>query len=228
MLEGLQPLLGLVLAGALGLVLLRHFHRSRVAAAASRGRLFGEAATLLAEPTFQAMPEPDHPILHGRFRGRPVQLRAVVDTLATRKLPSLWLMVTVPVPTGVGAVFDFMLRPASASTFSNYDRLPHVVTNPAGWPADGIARSDDPLALPAAERLEPALKLLGNAHAKEFLVTPQGVRFVVQLAEADRARYGVFRQAEFGDIVVDRAFLAEVLTGMAEVIDNLRVEAKAA
>lgn len=228
MLEVLQPLLGFVVAGALGLVLLRQFQRSRAAASASRGRLFGEAADLLAEPSLQAMPEPNHPILHGRFRGLPVQLRAVVDTLATRKLPSLWLMVTVPVPTGVAAVFDFMMRPASASTFSNYDRLPHVVAAPAGWPADGIARSDHPLPLPAAERLEPALKLLGNARAKEFLVTPQGVRFVVQLAEADRARYGVFRQAEFGDIVVDRAFLAEVLTGMAEVVDNLRAERKAA
>ncbi|MFI0849571.1 hypothetical protein [Mesorhizobium sp. IMUNJ 23232] len=228
MLEGLQPLLGLVLAGALGLVLLRQFQRNRAAAAASRGRLFGEVANLLAEPNFQAMPEPDHPILHGRFRGLPVQLRAVVDTLATRKLPSLWLMVTVPVPTGVGAVFDFMMRPASASTFSNYDQLPHIISAPAGWPPDGIARSDNPLPLPAAERLEPALKLLGNARAKEFLVTPQGVRFVVQLAEADRARYGVFRQAEFGDVVVSKPFLAEVLTGMAEVIDNLRAERKAA
>lgn len=30
-----------------------------------------------------------------------------------------------------------------------------------------------------------------------------GARLVWQLAEADRARYGVFRQAEFGEVEVD-------------------------
>ena len=49
------------------------------------------------------------------------------------------------------------------------------------------------------------LSLFADGRAKELLVTPNGVRFVWLLAEADRARYGVFRQAEFGDAALHPA-----------------------
>jgi hypothetical protein len=47
--------------------------------------------------------------------------------------------------------------------------------------------------------------------AKELLITPKGLRMVVQMAEADRARYGVFRQADFGEVTLEAALLRDIL-----------------
>ena len=41
------------------------------------------------------------------------------------------------------------------------------------------------------------LDVFQNGRGKEFLISPKGLRIVVQLAEGDRARYGVFREANF-------------------------------
>ncbi len=144
----LKTVLGIAFAALVAWHLLRRLMRSRQETADRQARLFDGVADLLDSPVFERLPAPDHPILKGSFRGLPVQLRPVVDTLAIRKLPSLWLQVTMPVPLDVRATFNFMMRPAGPTTFSNFDHLPHIVNSPAGLPRDGLLRSDDPGKLP--------------------------------------------------------------------------------
>ncbi len=50
-----------------------------------------------------------------------------------------------------------------------------------------------------------------DPRAKELLITENGLRIVWLLAEAERARYGVFRQAEFGSPQIEDAILQELL-----------------
>ncbi len=57
---------------------------------------------------------------------------------------------------------------------------------------------------------------------KELLVSRKGIRMVIQIAEADRARYGVFRQAAFGDVGMNPELLREVMSAMASVVAGLR------
>ena len=57
------------------------------------------------------------------------------------------------------------------------------------------------------------LDIFADGRAKELLITPNGVRIVWLLAEADRARYGVFRQAEFGDAKLDPALIERCCGG---------------
>ena len=57
------------------------------------------------------------------------------------------------------------------------------------------------------------LDIFADGRAKELLITPNGVRIVWLLAEADRARYGVFRQAEFGDAGFDPALIESLAAG---------------
>ena len=65
--------------------------------------------------------------LNGRYRDHHFQLKTVADTLATRKLPSLWLMVTLPEPLPVTATTNMMMRAAGVTSFSNFDFLaPHT------------------------------------------------------------------------------------------------------
>ena len=166
-------------------------------------------------------PTPDHPTLTGWHDGHFVQLRPIVDTLSTRKLPIFWLQVTMPVPLDVEATFDFMMRPNGPSTFSNFEYLPHTAPTPHGLPQDGLLRTDDPDRLPAAGLIAPAFGLFSDPRVKELLVSPKGVRIVVQLAQAARAQYGVFRQAEFGDVQIDAAGLDEILAAMQGVVAGL-------
>jgi hypothetical protein len=147
----------------------------------------------------------------GHRNGERVQVAAIVDTLATRKLPALWLSVTVTEKVEIPAVLDMMMRPGSATTFSNFDHLEFTVPTPPSYPEGAVIRTNRRgIALPL-EVVSGHLSPFDNGRAKELLVTPNGVRFVWLLAEADRARYGVFRQATFNSQTFDPALIEALL-----------------
>ncbi len=152
-----------------------------------------------------------YPELIGRYRGLPVRLRPVIDTLAIRKLPSLWLLATIPEPLPIRATFDLMMRPAGPTTFSNFDRLPATLDPLPDLPLYAVVRSDDPDHVIPHHLVAPHLDIFENPHAKELLITPKGLRFVWQVAEADRVRYGIFRQADFGEVTLDDALVCDLL-----------------
>ena len=68
-----------------------------------------------------------------------------------------------------------------------------------GFPEGAVVRTDRRGVLFPRQRIADHLGIFADGRAKELLIMPNGVRIVWLLAEADRARYGVFRQAEFGD-----------------------------
>ena len=109
------------------------------------------------------------------------------------------------------AVEALMMRPNAATTFSNFDLLPVTMQLPAGFPRDAILRTDDPDRILPAHIVAPHLDVFEDLRAKELLITPNGVRLVWLLAEANRARYGVLRDADFGDIDLDPALLLDLL-----------------
>src|SRR4051812_34314882 len=45
----------------------------------------------------------------GSWNGQRVQVRTIVDTLATRKLPARWLSVSITEKVSVPAIFDMMM-----------------------------------------------------------------------------------------------------------------------
>jgi hypothetical protein len=144
--------------------------------------------------------------------GEHAQIRTIVDTLPTRKLPALWLSVTINEKVAVGAILDMMMRPGSATTFSNFDQLPETIATPSGFPAEAVIRTNVADGQLPFESVAAHLDIFREGRAKELLITPNGVRIVWLLAEADRARYGVFRQAEFGGTGLDTALLERLLT----------------
>jgi hypothetical protein len=148
----------------------------------------------------------------GYSRGVEVQVQTVVDTLSTRKLPSLWLMVTVVDPLPLNATFDLMMRPAGPSTFSNYEQLREVVGTPAGFPEQAVVRSDNAAAMVPPDVVRRHIGPFFGRGPKELLISPKGLRMVMQLGEADRARYVVLRQAEFGEAQVQELELRNCLS----------------
>ena len=145
------------------------------------------------------------------YRDLPVQVQTVTDTLNVRKLPSLWLMVTIAAPLPVTSTFDLMMRPAGPTTFSNFDHLPVTIERPPDFPEQAVIRTDDPGHLLPPHVVAPHLEPFFGGRAKELLITPNGIRMVFLIGEADRVRYGVFRQAEFGDAVVEANMLTDSL-----------------
>jgi hypothetical protein len=219
--------LGLCVALALATLLYRRWHREQAERSRVPERLFGRARALLEGATLEPTGHVSYPRLCGRYAGVPVQVWPVVDTLAVRRLPALWLLVTMQTSLPVSAKLDFMMRPAGVSTFSNFDLLPHTVPVATGFPHDGVLRTDDRERAPPAAWLLGHLDVFDQPRAKELLISPHGLRLVWLLAEAERARYGVFRQAEFGAIEIDPAVLEDLLRRLLALRESILVRAGA-
>ncbi len=185
-----------------------------------------EQGRVLFEPVFSLFENPDVQrgttagvwTLVGRYRDHDFQLKTVVDTLATRKLPSLWLMVTLPEPQPVLETTDMMMRAAGVTSFSNFDFLPHTLSLPQGFPEQATLRSDAATPSDVLSIVSHHLEIFYHGRGKEFLISPKGLRIVMQLAEGDRARYGVFREANFGGSSID----VDVASQIMDTLVNLR------
>jgi hypothetical protein len=159
--------------------------------------LFAEAVALFIDAEIKAGESLGSHLLTGTYKDHQFELKTITDTLNTRKLPSLWLMITLKSPIHIKHTLDMMLRPAGPSTFSNFDFLPVIIPTPPGFPEQAVLHSDEDRSPFELNLLRPILSFFKNPHAKEFLATPNGLRLVTQLGEAERARYLVAREARF-------------------------------
>lgn len=202
---------GSLAAAGFGSHLLSKFIKARRAHQEAPERLFGAARAMFDELYLEATGSIGYPQLAGHYRGYSVQVRPVIDTLAVRKLPSLWLLVTIPTPLPLTATFDLMMRPAGPMTFSSFERLPVTLPHLPDFPDGCVVRTNDARQLLPFCLIAPHLGMFADPHAKELLITPKGVRIVWQLAEAERGRYGVFRQVEFGEVRLAPDLLRAIL-----------------
>lgn len=194
----------LLSAGLLALLAALAWQTSRAARLRKQSRrsYFDQCAPLLAE--CRAGPgTAEFSRMAGQYRGRPVDLQAVPDTLTFRKLPALWVLVTIPAPVPVRVTLDLMLRPTGLEPFSGFARLPYEVAVPAGFPPNAALRSDHPQSRLLAEVLRPHLALFDDPCVKELVISPKGLRVVFLAAEADRTRYLIFRDAEMGQTALE-------------------------
>jgi hypothetical protein len=201
----------LLAVAAAVLVLAWIYRRDRRRFAAERAVLFDDARGLLTEAVIERVPG-DYPKLTGTYRGYAVALDAVVDHMAVRKLPSLWLRVTLRAEIPFAGACDLMARAHNVEFYSPAGDLACTLPLPAGWPQELTVKSDDPEAMPPEALLRPHAAIFdADPRMKEMLVTPRGVRLVRQAAQASRAEYMVLRQALFGPVTVPRALLVTLL-----------------
>ena len=190
--------LGLGLAALAVATLVVMHRRRRQAVKRERGAFFAHCGGLFEESRI-VQDDVDFPTLEGRYRGLAVRLEPIVDHVAVRKLPSLWLLVTLRETLPLAGVTDFLARPLNTEFYSPAIHLDHRLATPAGFPATAQVRAEHPESQPPAELLRPYGVLFGDPRMKELAVGPGGVRLVYQIAEGERAQYMVLRQAEFGE-----------------------------
>lgn len=150
--------------------------------------------------------------LAGSYRGAAVRLEPIVDTLAWRKLPSLWLKVSLFTPLPLEGAVGFLVRPNGSEFFSPTADLAFRSPAPRGWPEGALFASDSPPAsalLGALSQHVPTL--FSDPRMKEIVVTPNGLRFVYQADEAVRAHYVVLREIRFAKKHLDRATAKRLL-----------------
>lgn len=202
-------------AAAMAAALVHLYRRDQRRGAARRARAFDDCRGVLDDAELAYEPG-DYPMLRGRRSGHAVELKLISENVNIRKLPALWLLVTVRRRLPVGCVFDMLLRPQNTEFYSPHGRLEHRLPTPDGWPENASLRCDRPLAgRGLVGRLAPHVGFFNDdPRAKELLVGPGGVRLVYLVDEATRSRYLTLRQAVYERDTVARG-LVETLVGNA-------------
>jgi hypothetical protein len=162
-----------------------------------------------------------YPVLSGAYRDREVRLEPVVDHLAWRKLPVLWLKISVLEPNPHGAVLDFLMRPLGTEFYSPSGHLDYHLRIPESWPQDAILCSDGPTSSVLPERVTPHMALFDNPKMKELVVTPKGVRLVDQVCQASRPQYLVFREIRFDVDRLDAHTLQPLLEAAIAIAESV-------
>lgn len=208
--------LGLLAAGiGAGAVMLAAKARAEGASRTTgRAAYFDDCAPLLTTPRI-ARGTAGFPRLGGAFDGIAADLQAMPDTLTLRKLPALWVMVTLLAPLPLWATLNVMIRPTGVEPFSKFSTLPNQITPPPGFPVDCAIRTDAPDALPSKAVLQPFVSVFDDAAVKELVVSPKGLRITFLAEEADRGRYLIFRDAEMGKTKLNPSRVAPVLARLA-------------
>ena len=198
------------------------YQRSK-ARRAVRARYFSEVAALFEAP-LNAVAATGFPRLSGKINGALFDLQVVPDTLTFRKLPALWLLVTLPEPLPLRATLDMLMRPMGTEPFTNHSKLPQQIATPAGFPPDCVIRTDDPQALPDAALVARHVAGLNPDRLKEVVISPKGLRIVWLIEEADRTRYLLFRDAEMGATPLPRTTLLPLIGALRDLQADLTAE----
>jgi hypothetical protein len=202
----------IVLAASIACItLLVAMHRRNRAAVQRRRSALFEPAYDLFESYRVSQDGIDYPVLDGRYRGNHFHLDAIVDTLTFRRIPVLWLRVSLLASLPGTATLDILVRSQNTEFYSPGNSLPHVLPPRPGWPADAVVRTDDPDRAPNLTAIERHMVVFARPQTKELLVTVKGVRIVHMLDQARRAEYLVLRQAEFEQGAVDKEILRDLM-----------------
>ena len=213
----MSPLIPLALALAtLGLWLGHRLIRESRDRAKSRASYF-DAVKLLFEGDETRTQPTGFPRMTGRRAGLPFDLQAIPDTLTFRKLPALWVLVTLPEPLPLEATLDLMARPSGNEPFTRFATLPQSLPTPAGLPKEIAIRTDTAPRLPTSDLIAAHAELFTDPRVKELVLSPKGLRIVILAEEADRGRYLIFREAEMGRTPLAPARLEPLLDRLAAI-----------
>lgn len=175
----------------------RRLLRSAGMRKSARAGFFDGLAPSFTDPVLRLEPS-GFPRLGGVWQGRPYDLQAVPDTLTFRKLPALWLLVTLIAPQPVKSETRIMARPSGQEPFSKHGALPFTTALPAGFPDHCSLKTTAPQDVPPPALLAMIAPLFDDPAVKEVVVSQKGLRIVLLVEEAPRGSYLIYRDAELG------------------------------
>jgi hypothetical protein len=164
---------------------------------------------------------PAFPLLSGRYRDHEVRLGPVVDDMAWRKVPVLYLKVTVLKPNPYRAILDLLIRPGGVEVYSPSDELHHHLPLPEGWPEQALLATDNPESIPPLDLITPHIGVFKDIYMKEMVITSRGVRLMRMIWQARRLHYAVLREVAFDEVYLDTAIAKTLLDSAIDIADAL-------
>ena len=205
----------------LALSVMRAAHHRKAARAgyfAAIAPLFDRTVTRIAPTGF--------PRITGHLGPHAFDLQALPDSLTFRKLPALWIMVSLPDPLPVWATLDIMARPSGHEHFSRFAELPVSLPCPVFLPDGTGVRTDDAANIPTEDLIKRHAGVFADPKVKELLISPNGLRLVLLGDEAERGRYLIFRDAEVGLEPLSPDTLSPLLQSLVALRHDLIVQSK--
>lgn len=213
-------LAALLLAATASFLILFGRREARIAAAARRAILDPSENVLDAAKV--ELNSCGFPKMDGTFRGRSFRVALVPDTLTFRRLPQLWLDVTMKRSLPIDGRVAILVRPTSADYFSMTEHFDERLERPADFPEMCLIKGDGPDAHHILERISPYVgSLLRDPYVKEIVVTPRGIRIMRQLAEGKRGDHLILRQIVFENARLYPEDLEDILAAVLEVENRL-------
>ncbi len=210
----------ILLCGAVAVLVVWFLHRQSKARQNVRAGYFIDVMALFTDLRSRLMPS-GFPRISGQYQGDEFDLQVVPDTLTLRKLPTLWLLVTLPCPQPVKDRFDLMMRPTGVESFSNFAALPHQISLLPGFPSDCAMRTDGTCTPAFLNVVARHLAALNQDRLKELIISPNGLRLVWLIEEADRGRYLIFRDSEMGRTALAAQQLVPLLDALRQLHQDL-------
>ncbi|WP_432288723.1 hypothetical protein SLT36_29945 (plasmid) [Aminobacter sp. BA135] len=193
-------------------------------ALAERRGLLNDAARLLenSQITFGS---DQFPVLVGRIGdGRRAKIELIADTMVTRRLPQLWLRVTLSeAEEGNRPTIGALARPTGAEYYSLVHDMPEWLSPP---PTDAslLMRGDGQATAWQVERVSALFRsLFADPKVKEAVITPRGTRIIRQAAQGEPGAHKVLRQVRF-PLTAIPADLVALAIAEAKTLSALLVE----
>ena len=217
----MEPFLSLAIAtamaGALAALAARDHRRQRQ----GRRALLDGCAALFSSAELSHGGD-DFPRLEGTHKGRRVVAELIPDTMTIKRLPQLWLSLSVYEALPVTASFAILVRPSGNDFYSLTERLVTTLRPPRDLPWEVLVRGSGSNPQALLERMAPALgAILADARIKEIAVTPNGMRLIRQAGEGRRGEHLLLRQAVFEDAAVTASDLQNLLGILGVLRDRL-------
>jgi hypothetical protein len=163
------------------------------------------------------------PRLAGTIGGRQVQADLLPDSLTLRRLPQLWLSLTILTSMPAGAAFGVLVRPSGNEFYARTPDLPLRFESPPDFPSEVSVRGSGPQAAGFLARAQQSLAdLLADPRVKEVMVTPRGLRVIYQAAEGRRGQHLLLRQCDFGEARVEASTFLRLHDGLDAVASALQ------
>jgi hypothetical protein len=165
---------------------------------AQRAELLDEADFVLAGFR-KELADDLYPVVSGFLDdGSRVTLDVVSDTLVTRRLPQLWLRITVhSADRRQWPSIGVLARPTGAEYYSAVHGLAHLLEPPAST-VPLLMRGDFACGQPHRSRLRESLAAtVAEPKIKEAVISNCAIRVVIQAAQGERSAHLLFRQARF-------------------------------
>ncbi|HET6390437.1 hypothetical protein [Hyphomicrobium sp.] len=182
--------------------------REHAKAVASRRGLLDSCAGLLSNAVITHGGD-GFPRLKGLHNGRLLHVELLPDTMTIRRLPQLWLKLTLIDPRPGLPEFSLLVRPTGAEFYSLTHNHARMLEPPLGVPSEILAKGDGKSSQQLLNRVAPVLRrIFSDPRMKEVAATGKGLRLVWQAGEGDRGHHLLLRQSRFGDASVAREALA--------------------